>query len=129
MTVTERIIEVMQKKGLTQVALANAIGYTKSTVNYNFQNNKSFDADVVMAISKFLNVSIQWLLTGEEIEELPTTFQPAQEPALTEDEKELLEIFRSLNREGKVNLLYQAYQQRAAFRDSSEEQGAAIHSA
>ena len=57
MTITERIIEFMDQNGITQAALANALGVTKSTLNYTFINKKDFAAEDILPIAKFLKVS------------------------------------------------------------------------
>lgn len=121
MTVTERVFNELTDRGLTQVALAEAIGYTTSTLNYVFKNGKEFGADSVMKIAAFFGKSPIWVLTGEEEKPIiQETIREVERP-LTVDEQELLSIFNGLDREGRITLLYQAYQQRTRCRTDAQE--------
>ena len=118
MTVTERIYALLKEKNLQQIELAKRINCTRSTISYIFTKNRAFGADDIIPIANFLGVSVHYLLTGEE-EELP---KAASVGMLTEDEAELLLIYHALDREGKTNILYEAYQQRSKFNEKQNRE-------
>lgn len=112
MTITERIIEFMEQNNITQAALAQALGQTKSTLNYTILNKKEFAACDIMPIARFLNVSPMWILTGEEEQPIIKEEIRYVEPELPEDERALLELYKSLDLEGRSTVLATAYQHR-----------------
>ena len=111
MTVTQRIAELLREKNLQQLGLAKHINCTKSTMSYILSKNRSFGADDVIGIAEYLGVSVHFLLTGEED---PAEY--VEQDKLGEDEQELLNIYRSVDREGKTAILYNAYQQRGRYK-------------
>ena len=120
MDITDRVFMRMKELGITQVDLGNAAGITKSTINYIFTNHKHFDADNIVALADKLQVTVSWLLTGGEelnakeiIREIPVD--------LGEDEQELVDVYRALDREGKVEVLHTAYVQRGRVSASKEK--------
>lgn len=116
MTVTQRVSQLLKEKNCTQLALAECIGYSKSTVNYVLTKGKFFSADDVINIANFFDVSVHYLLTGEEEPVPPPTPEPDLSSMLSEDERELVSIYRSVDREGKTAILYNAYQTRGRYK-------------
>ena len=107
MDITDRVLAAMKEKKITQVSLSEATGISKSTLNYILTKHKSFEADHIVAIADKLGVSLIWLLTGNDSE------CSNDSPSLPEDENELINIYRSLDREGKTMTLATAYQYRS----------------
>ena len=119
MTITERIIEFRDQNGITQAALANALGVTKSTLNYTFINKKDFAAEDILPIAKFLKVSPMWLLTGEEEQPIIKEEIRYVEAPLQEDERALLDLYKGLDLEGRSTVLATAYQHRSRMQSPS----------
>lgn len=89
--------EVMAEKELTNYRLAQILGVSRSTVG-NWVEGKSFpDCNKLYELSRTLNVSSDYLLTG---------VHPIGKPSfpLDDDEKELIQDYRKLDRRGKVKI-------------------------
>lgn len=64
-TLKERLLQALQKSGLSQHELARRCGVTHPTVNQWFSGNtKTLKADQALKVSKALNVDLVWLITG-----------------------------------------------------------------
>lgn len=68
MTIGERVFFLLDKYGLQQKELADAINVSKATVNGWKIRKGSPSADLISPIAKFFHVSTDFLLTGEEVE-------------------------------------------------------------
>lgn len=88
MTITERIFEQIKQKGINQKEFAHQIGVNEKTFSAWKVKNTLPSADKISVISDLLNVSIEYLLTGED----PTA------PQNTAD-RELLELIENLSSE------------------------------
>lgn len=115
MTVTDRVLSVMKTKKVTQISLSETTGISKSTLNYILTKHKSFEADQILTIAECLDVPLIWLLTGETPEEYQSRY------TLSEDEKELLNVYRDLDREGKTMTLATAYQHRSKLKNPESQ--------
>lgn len=93
MTTGERIKQLRESLGMTQVSLADAIGEKKQTL-YKYENNyvTNIPIDKIGLIAKTLNTSPAILMGWDEPEEETTP----GEQALTEGEKTLLDLFRKV---------------------------------
>lgn len=81
--VSNRLRELRKKKGLTQVELAERLGVTQTAI-YKLETGASdLDTKWMERLSKILNV--------RPYELLPKEWQPQE---ITEEEKQLLELFR-----------------------------------
>ena len=109
MTIAERVYEILHQQGKTQAALAEYVGSTKSSVNYWFKKSGDIPCEFLGPICAFLNISPNYLITGVPDEVVDTT---PHEDTLSEDEVELVRIFRLLDREGRTMVLAYAYTQR-----------------
>ena len=87
MTITERIFLLMSKNGLSQKDFSRKIGANEKTVSAWKKNSSLPSADLLSNISECFDVSLDYLITGRE----------ASAPALTNDERELLDYFRQLS--------------------------------
>lgn len=75
MSVIERIKAIMEKRGLTRADLVNLSGLKKSTVYSLFStkvNEEKIELETIRAISRVLNVTMDYLIYGEE-KEKPTS--------------------------------------------------------
>lgn len=66
--VGERISKKLDEMGLKQVDVCNAIRISKNAMSNYVSGKRIPDTLVIYKLSKFLSVSIEWLLTGEENE-------------------------------------------------------------
>jgi len=88
-----RIDAVLKEKGLTRQIVADACGFRYG----NFSKWKHGDnrplAETVLSIAKYLNVSVEWLLTGKDPSDL------------TEEERQLVMMFRGTDDRGKIAIV------------------------
>jgi len=121
MDITERVSKILKEKKISQLELCKATGITKSTMNYILTNHKHFDADHVIDIANRLGVSVSWLLTGEDNNGAEHRNQLVKKK-LTSEEEELLNIYRTLDREGKTMVLAAAYTHRDRLKADKDQQ-------
>lgn len=105
MTIAERVYEILNEQGKKQSELADFLGIGRSSVNYWFRVGGSIPSDMIVPVSTFLGVSVNYLVTGVKEPEI----KPIASTDLEEDEAELLRVYRLLDREGKVMVLSCAY--------------------
>lgn len=74
MTITERIFVILAQKGLSQKEFAKKIEVNEKTVSAWKKNNSLPPADKISIISDYLEVSVDYLLTGEEKNEKHSFF-------------------------------------------------------
>ena len=98
MTIIERILEIAEQKNIKQVEIANLLNKGTSQITSWKQRGCNPPAEYIPAIAELLNVSINYLMTGAE----------ENENALTQDERELLENFRSISKSEQKELLMMA---------------------
>lgn len=96
----KKLQEKMDGKGIKQIDLVNAVGIPKTTLSSMLsRDNTKVDIDVFLKICKVLDCSPEDF--SEEIisahEELPVP--------LRSDEKQLLNLYNSMNEEGKEKAL------------------------
>ena len=99
--ITSRIYLLLERKKISQSELARTLGIRQSTVSGWKQKYNEPEAELLEPISKALNVSLQWLITGEETISNPIT-------DLLVDEKQLLQHYNQCNQEGKIKIMEQA---------------------
>ena len=99
--ITSRIYFLLEHKNMSQSELARILGIRQSTVSGWKQKFNEPEAELLEPISKALNVTLEWLITGTEsaVTSLPT-FQ--------EDKQQLLDYYDQCNPEGKNRILEQA---------------------
>ena len=66
MTINERVISLLNSKGLKQKELSDAINVSTSTLNNWLKLGRDIPSKYIAAISEYLNVSTDFLLTGKE---------------------------------------------------------------
>lgn len=128
MTISERMTELLNQQGKTQVDLAKSIGASPSSVNYWVKKNSDIPSSAIIGIAEYLNVTPFFLLTGEEEPEPEQIVERVEIPVgekLTEEESELVRIYRNLDREGRTMVLATAYQHRARMMTGGDRTGEA----
>ena len=66
MTIGNRVLELLNQKGLKQKDLASYLGTKPSTVNGWKEINRNPSSELIVRICEFLGVSYEYLLTGKE---------------------------------------------------------------
>ena len=90
---SERLIELRTKKKIMAKDIAEYIGVSKQAFSQYEKQQSTPSTDILIAISKYFNVSLDYL-TG--LTDYPDIFNSKQR--LTEEELELIQDFRLLNK-------------------------------
>ena len=99
--ITSRIYLLLERKKISQSELARTLGIRQSTVSGWKQKYNEPEAELLEPISKALNVSLEWLITGTE------TISDSTSDLLA-DEQLLLHHYNHCNPEGKTKIMEQA---------------------
>lgn len=91
----DRIIALIKQKGLSINAVEKQLGFGNGAIKRFSTSSPS--ADKIITLSNFLNVSTDYLLTGEE-----------KSPSLPDDEQELLKYYKKLPEREQVKLISRA---------------------
>lgn len=91
MTAIERIEMILEERDQKPYALCKYLGINQSSYSTWKARNTPPPVRYVADIAKFLHVTTDYLLTGEE-----SSYANVSEESYTDDEKELLDIYRAL---------------------------------
>lgn len=95
-----RLKALRKERGITQEKLADIIKVDRSSVGKYEGKGKTLPSEEVrQAIADYFGVSVDYLLGKTDIR------FPSPKNELTDEENELLGIFRSLNRKGKDSIM------------------------
>ena len=89
MTISQRIFDELKKQNRSQKDLADATGIPTSTISAWRARGTNPSIDIIVPISRYLGVSLDYLLKGEEQE--TNSF-----PELTENERAIVRVFKDL---------------------------------
>lgn len=89
--INTRILDLIQKKALSQKDLAKHTNVSAAAVNNWLKADRKIPADLIVPISEFLDVSPHYLLTGTE------KFQ-----SISEEDAEWLNLIHQLPLEGRL---------------------------
>ena len=95
MSIIERIIAIMEYKKLKYSDLANFLNINKSVVSTWKKRKTNPPAELLVQICNFLQVSLNFLITGEEYE---------MNLALDKNEEYIINLYRQLNDRNKIKL-------------------------
>ena len=114
MKIVERIDETLKLKGLNRVDLSKAMEIKPQNVSSWSTRGTIPAADIALKIAKYLNVSLEWLITGTEPE------------GLSLEEREILEKWNSLEEGQKetVTILLNALAEQNSKKERSPKAGA-----
>lgn len=90
MTINERMFEIMEKKGIKQTTLAEALETKQPTINKWKTRGTTPPMEYLPQICAVLDVSWEYLITGEN-----------RTPHYTADERSIIEEYRNCNDIGK----------------------------
>lgn len=97
-TIGIRIKQRRKKLGLTQLQIKQDVGISSGNLS-DFENgNKLPSAPALIALSKALDCSIDWLLTGE-------SFSPQNTSPMSENVERLLEGFQNLSADNQEEII------------------------
>ena len=94
----QRLREARQKNGLTQKYVAISVGVAPPTVSMWESGAKNPNRENLAKLSELYGVTVDYLMG----------IDAQQSEAETAEERHLLQLYRSLNPEGKARLLEQA---------------------
>ncbi len=103
-----RLKEIREDLGISQKKLAELLNVSPSNV-YNYENGRTEPStEMLRNISRCLNVSVDYLIGNEDVS---TSIKESYElqTVLSEKEKELIRVYRSLSDNGKNTLLGSAH--------------------
>lgn len=98
--INDRIMSVLADKRIRQKDLCNAINIPASTLNTWLKQGRSIPSEFLIPICEFLEISVNWLLIGEnEISKSTVKIQPKiyTDQELTTDEEVILETYREFD--------------------------------
>ncbi|MDD7218889.1 MAG: helix-turn-helix domain-containing protein [Clostridia bacterium] len=82
MTINQRMFEIMKKKNIKSVDIANKLGISKSVISNWKSRETNPPAEYIVPICELMGVSIEFLLTGKERKDL------------SEEESKIIEAYR-----------------------------------
>ncbi|MBE5977839.1 MAG: helix-turn-helix transcriptional regulator [Paenibacillaceae bacterium] len=100
----KRVHVLLNEQGKRQKDLADFLGTATSTVHGWKQGNRNPSSEVLLPICEFLDISLEYLLTGKERN---TVKQIGNNNDLSIDETDLLSYFRELSRSNQRSILVQ----------------------
>ena len=123
MTLTDRIFDLLNKKGKTQTDIARLLNVRPTTVSEWKKGKYSPTVDHCVTLAEYFGVSLDYLITGREPRGAPVQqiignnnsnntaiAGDAMGAVLTEYERELLKVAGAFDMRRKTELLNFAYQ-------------------
>lgn len=115
MTIGERIAQLLKEQGKMAKDLAAYLGISASSVT-GWARGSYPSSQHIIKISEFLNVSAEFLLTGEAVESYPVS----EVRGISEAALKLGHMWDELDEEGKTIILGEIYRRREALTASKE---------
>ncbi|SDB40242.1 Helix-turn-helix [Pseudobutyrivibrio sp. YE44] len=103
MSINDRIFEKINEKGFTQKEFSKLSGIPESTVSDWKRHGKVPSSDKLLKISRTLGISLYELLMDED--ELETSGSLEVEQLLTDDEQNIIEIYRAVSAPSKKAII------------------------
>ncbi len=91
----DRLEAVLAEKKVTKTELAEVLKIRRPTLSEWKKNGVIPPADIMLKIAEYLNVSVEWLVTGKEKEK----------DAISQEETKVLEYYKQLSQEQKEMVL------------------------
>lgn len=114
---SERLLEELNYVGYSQADLARFLGVRQSTVQTWIQRGSIPAADTALKIADFLNVSLEYLVTGKKDESKKSKIE------LSDFEKNLLCEAKDLTQEDKVELMAYIAMKKSLYRTLKGDNG------
>lgn len=100
MTISQRIFAILKEKGKKQKQMSIYTGISEAAISDWKKKGTNPSSDKVFVIANFLDVSIEYLLTGKESKK--------ESIVLSKNEQELLNTFNQLSQDSKIRLIERA---------------------
>lgn len=99
-----KLRELRKKNGLTMKELGRKVGVAESTISQYETGKRQADYEILLKISDFFGVSVDYILTGKEPEKTPT---PIAEYIQSQDPKQgdFIVKFNSLSPDDQEEIL------------------------
>ena len=110
MDICQNLNSILKERKITQKELCQQIGITESKLSYWLTKGKSIPSEYIIPICEYLNISPNFLLTGQE-------YNPDNHIILSKEEIEFIEKYRYISNKSKseicssLNHLYNMEQQ------------------
>lgn len=99
-----RIKDLRKKHKITQMELSEYLNISQSTLALYESKKRAVSVDIIIKLSQFFNVTTDYLLG---ISDDPKS-EAVHGEQLTDDEKKLIDTYRSLNSDGKQIMIGKA---------------------
>lgn len=96
LTVMNRIAELRKEKGLNQVGLGLKLNVSQKMISSYERGTHQPSIDTLIQMSKLFNVSVDYIIGNSDIK---TPAEKFSKDFLTQNEIDLLDIFKELNNE------------------------------
>jgi transcriptional regulator with XRE-family HTH domain len=100
-----RIADLRHQARLTQDELANIIGVARATLATIETGRNRAGAETTLAIADYFRVSMDWLLCREMLSKAAIPPALVGDAQVSAPERELLDTFRSTDRQGRTMML------------------------
>ena len=100
-----RIATLRSQLGMSQAQLARRLNISPSAVGMYEQGRREPSADILVALSRVLGVSLEYLMTGCQSSQEASPFRPGGGPQSAARERSLIDTLRVLSREELLVLL------------------------
>ena len=97
---TNNLKKLMEQNDITYAALSRQLGISKNGFKYWETAGNLPNPRILLKIANHFGVSVDWL----------TGIDTTESNQIADDEHELLEVFRQLNKSGKRQLIGKAYE-------------------
>lgn len=98
MSISNRLREVMEYKGLNIKAFAELLDVPYRTLQNYLLNERDPSAEVLIKISDVLNVDLNWLMRGEG----DIFYSSMGSPELNEKEQQLINYYRKMSSDTQI---------------------------
>lgn len=93
-TFIDRVEEILQKKEISKTELSEVLNIRRPTLSEWKKNGAFPSADIALKIAKYLNVSVEWLITGEEKSDNTITIEKQTIKKILQKVQELLDFIK-----------------------------------
>lgn len=95
-SLAERLTTLRLSKNASKKQVAEAVGVHPSSIG-NLEKGSIPQADLLLLLSKYFNVTMEYLMLGDEIE--------SNQPRINDDELRLLNLFQKLTQKDKEDVI------------------------
>lgn len=92
-----RFENLLKEKGIAKIEIAQKLGIKKQTLSSYFNGDRIPKAEILIKLSEILDVSIDYLLTGEN-------HSTDNSNSLSNDEQSLISLYRKLTNEERLKI-------------------------